>query len=108
MLHIVTDKRPVGPSPYIEIGIMSMHSDKHTAKTLTKPVTDFGLYPQMTEAFAVGKFPRIIIDRNIQRPFTRQSDLQSQIHGSSSVIQQIAFQRNLLGMTLGNGTSEHE
>ena len=38
----------------------------------------------------------------------RQSDLQPQIHGRSSVIQQIAFQRNLLGMTLGNGTSEHE
>lgn len=92
----------------MEIGIMSVHSDKHTAKTLTKPVTNFGLYPPMTEAFAVGKFPRIIIDRNVQRPFTRQSDLQPQIHGSGSVIQQIAFQRNLLGITLGNSTSEHE
>ena len=108
MLHIVTDKRPVGPPSYIEIGIMSVHSDKHTAKTLTKPVTNFGLYPPMTEAFAVGKFPRIIIDRNVQRPFTHQSDLQPQIHGSGSVIQQIAFQRNLLGITLGNSTSEHE
>ena len=108
ILHILTNKRPVRKSAYIEIRIMPVYSYKCSSEALTEPISNLRLYSPMPQTSAIIRLPGIIIHRNIQCPFACQSKLQTEIHGSSSIIQKIAFQSYLLGFTLESNASQHK
>ena len=68
LLHIFAENTRQATD--IKVGIMSMHPYERTVETFAKPVTHLRLYAPVTQAAAIIRFPRVIVDRYIQCPFT--------------------------------------
>ena len=77
-----------------------MDADEGTIEALTEPVAIFGVDNPMLEElaiFAASELPRVKSIEELSSAFLAQTHLYTYIRRSSSIVQKIRLQRDLLG-----------
>ena len=87
--HLAAPESPRQQTSHIVLCVMGMNTPETAAETRARPKTELRLHEPMLHLAVVGKCPRIVIARKIERGVTTQTDLRPQIDGRSRVVQQI-------------------